>query len=156
MSRIDDIKAFAQRRDYEQLQKEKEREEKASRLIGIILNLRGRIGELLDTATACLKNGIKISCYSDKDKDFVADSISHRIGFFMVFPTDKQVYTLCIKGGGCCGQYDFYTDGIKVYEKHRDNNELKTPSIYFMEKFVNGFDEFERRFYEYVDSVVKG
>lgn len=155
MSRIDNIKAFAIRKQEEEQRKKVEETIEIGCLIGEIKDLQPRIQELLETATVCLESGIKlINVYDDK-KSFVTDGVGHRIGFYMLCTTDKKVYFMGIKGGGCCGNYNFKTNGIENFEEHIESMHRKDPTISNLKKFLNGFEEFEHRFYNYVDEITK-
>ena len=157
MSRIDEIKAFAMRKEEEQNAKEIALSEKIEDYKSQIRALKPRIDELIETANVCLANGIKLhnQYWEYKDK-LCTDKCSHIVGFVLKWYGETKVYLLGIDGGGCCGKYDFRTDGDKIYEEHEDTRERIEPTIYHLEKFLNGFDAFESKFYAYVDRVIKG
>lgn len=164
MSRIDEIKAYAQRRDENEAKKVVAENEKRTQLKEQILSLAPRIKELIETANACLTNGIEIAAYDkgfDRDLDkrakgtFTTNSISHKLGFVSERRPLSEVYEIGINAGGACGQWNLRTDGNDVYERHEDKNTTRDATIYWMSRFVNEFDEFESDFYSYIDCITK-
>ena len=168
MSRIDDIKAYKQNEELLQADHESKIQPHTKKLINDIQALKPRIDELLETANACLENGIEINAYGSSfyhDMDsyekgtFVTNSISHRVGFVKYRgindSANQQMFCeLGINAGGACGEYNFRTDGDRVYSKHENKPHLKEPSIADMEHFLWDFEKFETSFYAYVDKVI--
>lgn len=89
-----------------------------------------------------------------KDKVFVANGWSHRVGF-MGHTGCAQIRTeiryIGFYSGGSFGPWDFYTDGKIVFEEHEDTHEHRTPTIGDMKEFISEFDKFEERFYTWFD-----
>ena len=148
MNRIKNIKAFATKKQEEEQKKQVETSILYGNLIQTIEDLKPRIKELIETATVCLENGIEI-------EEFVTNYMSHKVGFSMTFPSDKKIYFIGINGGGYCGNYNFRTDGIKIYEEHIDTRHRQDPTISHMKKFLQCFDDFENKFYKYIDTIIK-
>lgn len=162
MSRIDEIKAYAQRRDENEAKKvEKENEQKAM-LEEQVRSLAPRIKELIETANACTINGIEIDAYGKRfdsyyDKreygTFTTNGITHRVGF--VKKGLSAIFELGIDAGGACGEWNFRTNGSDIYEIHEDRTQRRKATIYWMSRFVNEFNEFESDFYNYIDSITR-
>lgn len=160
MSRIDNIKAYAQERVQTEKAREEERQFKCEELTEKIRVLKPRIKELIEVGNACLVNGIEIDkygkrFYSDYDSyekgTFVTNGISHRLGF--VIQRGQAIFEIGFNAGGACGQWDFRTDGNKVYDVHEKTKEHREASLEHMQTFINKFDEFEMAFYRYVDGI---
>lgn len=162
MSRIDEIKAYAQRRDENEAKKVVAENEKKAQLEEQIRSLEPRIKELVETANACLTNGIEINAYGSRFDHyydnrergtFVTNGISHRIGF--VARKGAAIFEMGIDAGGACGEWYFRTNGKDIYEIKEDHTESRQASAYWMSRFVNEFDEFEADFYSYIDSITR-
>lgn len=136
--------------------------------------LSPRINKVWDVANALRHNGFKLG---DEDcnglGNFETDGIYHRLGFYYkgnpywgLIPIDG----FGIQGGGCDGSSVYmdryanifwcggildvntinnldYRVSIPAYDCGHINGKLV--------KILNGFDEFERKFYEYAESVIK-
>lgn len=131
-------------------------------LINEIQKLYPRIKDLYEiiqhTAEIKINNGM-----------FFTDGISHDIGFYV----DKIVIgaLLCqnnncyapekyfgIRGGGCCGG-DLrinVDDGSISYVEHNTNKNIDITeyySIYYMKSIINGFDNYEKKMYDYIQNL---
>lgn len=149
MSRIDNIANFAQKREAEVDAKKRQAEEREEFLKQTILGWHDRIQELIDTANACVKHGIKIDHDRINDRDyehnyFITDGCSHILGFEYGYgcTTIKRIGK---RGGGCC-HFNVFTDGITIDASGSD-------ILWALERFVENFDKFESMFYAYVDRV---
>lgn len=150
MSRIDNIANFAQRRDDEIAAKKKAAEDKEEFLKQTILGWSNRIKDLIDTANACVKHGIKFYHYDVGGRDydhnyFVTDGCSHILGFELNRYHPSTITRIGKEGGGCC-DFDVYTDGQTITATGNSR-------LWALERFVEAFDEFETKFYAYVDKV---
>ena len=150
MSRIDNIAGFALRRDAEVAAKIKQKEEREVFLKETILGWHDRIQELIDTANACVKNGIVFyhDRANDRDYDgrhFVTDGWCHILGFVFNRHRPETITKIGKEGGGAC-HYDVFTDGKTITATGEDR-------LLALEKFVETFDEFETKFYAYVDRI---
>jgi hypothetical protein len=151
-NRINAIAEFAQKRDMEIANKKKQAEDREEFLKQTILGWSERIQQLIETANACLEYGIKFwhDSASDRNYDhnyFVTDGCSHILGFECNRFHPAQITRIGKEGGGCC-YYDVFTDG-KTIEATGDDR------LWALEKFVGNFDEFETKFYAYVDKICK-
>lgn len=149
-SRIDAIAAFAQRRDDEIAFKQKQAEDREEFLKQTILGWSDRIQQLIDTANACIEHGIEFYHYFSSDRNydrgyFRTDGCSHILGFEFNPYHPTTITRIGKEGGGCC-HYDVYTDGNTIMATGDDR-------LWALEKFVETFDEFESKFYAYVDKV---
>ena len=162
MNRLDKIKMYKEDKDKKALDKVVEENKVYYDLMGKITELYSRIDELIETANACIENGIEIdkyrknhSSYDDKYTcgTFVSNGITHRVGFIQN-GYRTTITHMGIVNGGACGSLDFYTDGINICSVHEDTKMVKKARIEDMKKFLKGFDEFEKAFYEYVDRIV--
>lgn len=170
MSRIDKIKMYKESEDKKALNNVVEETKEYHTLMGKIVELQPRIAELIETVNACIKNGIEINkyrnshCYSGYDNykqgTFVSNAISHKIGFIQGngvsfgYNPKTPITVMGIVNGGACGKLDFHTNGINAYSVHEDTKEMSKARIKDIKKFLDNFDEFEKAFYEYVDSIV--
>lgn len=82
--------------------------------------------------------------------DFFTDAMTHKVGFVQASITSKEIIGVGFETGGCCGVYDFFTDGVAIYDKNRNNGHDREASTEHLEKFIKEFPEFERAFYEYI------
>ena len=83
--------------------------------------------------------------------DFFTDAMTHKVGFVPTSFTDKSIIGVGFEGGGCCGQYDFFTNGSVICDKNRDNGHDREASTEHLEKFIEKFPEFEKAFYDYIE-----
>ena len=67
----------------------------------------------------------------------------------------KEIKYLGIIGGGCCGNYDFYTNGTEIFLKHEDNGTCKEAELKYLNDFLEEFDAFEEAFYKWIDSMAE-
>ena len=84
-----------------------------------------------------------------------ADASTHKVGFAPNSLISREIIGVGFKGGGCCGQYDFFTDGVAIYDRNRDNGFSREATTEHLEKFIKKFPEFERAFYDYIEKVTK-
>ena len=167
MNRLERIKAYKENKDKENDYNISKEMEEYYKLMAYITSLRPRIAELIETANACLENGIEINKYrcthSDYDNKyergtFVSNAITHKVGFIQgngcSFGYNKRtpITMMGIVNGGMNGCYDLHTNGLDAYY-HCDGKIVKADNRDLL-KFVNGFNKFEKAFYEYVDRVV--
>lgn len=157
MSRIDNIKAYAEEKVLKEQRIEEERRIKCEELTEKIKALKPRIKELIDVGNACLVNGIAITGQAWGGHEgydthqFITNCWSHLVGF--VQSGKSAIFEMGIDAGGACGKWDFRTDGDRVYDVHEETKEHRGASLEHMQKFINRFDEFEESFYRYVDGI---
>jgi hypothetical protein len=156
-NRVNSIAEFAQRRESEKIAKEKALQQQIEDYISQIRKLKPRIDELITVGNACLQHGIELTGHAWGGHEgydthqFFTNCWSHLVGF--IHNKDNTITHLGIYAGGACGKYDFFTDGVEVYDRHEETCQKVTPAIYHLKRFVEKFDEFEREFYAYVDKV---
>ena len=156
MSRIEEIKAYKIRKIEEEKQAEIKELNEIDELIGKVQELRPRIEELIETANVCVENGIPLSNqYWGYKERLITDSYYHTVGLVQNW-ANKKFYYVGFDGGGACGKYDFRTDGFDVFDEDEDTREPKLPSKKHLTKFLERYDEFETKFYAYVDKIIKG
>lgn len=167
MSRIDNIKKFAQKREEDNIAKEKAITNQIEEYKEKIKSLKPRIDELISVANACLENGIEInaehksfSTYLDKWEcgTFCTNGISHKIGFVWQYRNNKfinKIEAMGIDGGGANGEHYLRTDGSFVISRvgRGYDDKCKEPDLYQLKRFVETFDDFETAFYKYVDKI---
>ena len=83
--------------------------------------------------------------------DFFTDAMTHKVGFVPTSFNNKAIIGVGFEGGGCCGQYDFFTDGSVICDKNRDNGFSREATTEHLEKFIERFPKFERAFYDYIE-----
>ena len=155
MSRIDNIKNFAQKREEDKVVKELAAQQRIEDYKKQIIALKPRIDEIIEVGNACRENNIPIACdcgcHQGYDTHyFYTNGWSHLLGFVDEVKNGRRtsITKLGIQGGGCC-HYDLKTDGITVDVSGSDTE-------YVLKRFVNEFDEFETEFYKYIDGVTQG
>lgn len=164
VERINAIKAFHEKQVAEKNAEKLTKEEEKAQLVRVVMASKARIDELLLIANECLKNGIEIDAYGkslSRYKDtrengsFITNGITHKIGFVKSMKA-SQITELGIDGGGCCGPWDFRTDGKNVYSvsnKGYAKGLVSEPTLEHLLQFVSGLSEFESAFYDYVDKI---
>ena len=156
MNRVDKIVNFAAKKELEKLEKAAEKEHLIEYTKGLIRALKPRIDELLEVGNACLEHNIPLEGkawggHEGYDTNqFITNSWSHLLGFVAYrSPSNRNKIVfkqLGIMGGGACN-YNLKTDGTTI--------EVDGDVLWVLKHFVEKFDEFEREFYSYVDSVVE-
>ena len=109
-------------------------------------NYGERTRELIIVANELIKNGFPLG----KDDCFTSNSITHDFGF-VVCGCSKfnniMIYGIGFEGGGVCG------DSLYITE----NNTIIFGEYFYKrvsgKDWIDAFDEFEDKFYKYVDSL---
>jgi hypothetical protein len=147
--RIARIKAFKAKQDDEAAAKARAKIAQREELFAQIRALKPRIDALLTVGTACAQNGIPLEPQSrwghNETYDFghfISNSYSHLLGF--IYCKHQCFEHIGIRGGGVC-DYELETDGDYIHVEGNEN--------YVMKRFINEFDTFESKFYEYVDKI---
>lgn len=162
MNRIQNIKAFAMKKEAENMLKEANEQIELNRLAYEIEGLWDRAKELIEVANACLENGIDfrkdrkclhVGKIYDTPEYFVSSAISHQVGFGAYSHGPVTFGTLCInhfnaisKRGGGASEYELDLCDGKVYYSGPD-------AKFAMERFLANFDEFETAFYAWIDNL---
>ena len=159
LNKIEDYKKqTAERAEQERVAEEHHRQS----LLDQIRVMKPDIDNLIKVAEAAREAGIPLQVSFDRfdssyeKGDFFTDAMTHKVGFVPTSFTDKSIIGVGFEGGGCCGQYDFFTDGSAICDKNRDNGHDREASTEHLEKFIEKFPEFERAFYNYIEKVTGG
>ena len=152
LNKIENYKtATAERAEQERIAAEHHRQ----RLLDQIRVMKPDIDNLIKVAKAAQEAGIPLKVgYMDnhtyENGDFFTDAMTHKVGFVQASITSKEIIGVGFETGGCCGVYDFFTDGVAIYDKNRNNGHDREASTEHLEKFIEKFPEFERAFYDYI------
>lgn len=153
LNKIENYKtATAERAEQERIAAEHHRQ----RLLDQIWVMKPDIDNLVKVAKAAQEAGIPLKVgymanHTYENGDFFTDATTHKVGFVPISFNNKIIIGVGFEGGGCCGQYDFFTDGFAIYDRNRDNGFSRKASTEHLEKFIKEFPEFERAFYDYIE-----
>ena len=125
------------------------------RLFDQIQVMKPDIDNLVKVAKAAQEAGIPLKVgymvdHTYENGDFFTDAMTHKVGFVQASITSKEIIGVGFETGGCCGVYDFITDGVVIRDKNRSNGHDREASTEHLEKFIKEFPEFERAFYDYI------
>ena len=130
-----------------------------TQLLDQIWVMKPNIDNLIKVANAAREVGIPIQVkfpntnFTYENGDFIADAMTHKIGFIPSSLTSERIIGVGFEGGGYCGNYDFFTNGLAVLDRNHDNGRDKPASTEHLEKFIEKFPEFEKAFYDYIGKV---
>ena len=154
LNKIENYKtATAERAEQERIAAEHHRQ----RLLDQIRVMKPDIDNLVKVAETAREAGIPLEVSfvhfdsSYEMGDFFTDATTHKIGFVPTSFNNKTIIGVGFEGGSYCGQYDFFTDGVAIYDRNRDNGFSRDASTEHLEKFIEKFPEFERAFYDYIE-----
>lgn len=124
-------------------------------LLDRIRVMKPDIDNLIKVAKAAQEAGIPLKVgymvdHTYENGDFFTDAMTHKVGFVQASITSKEIIGVGFETGGCCGVYDFITDGVVIRDKNRSNGHDREASTEHLEKFIKEFPEFERAFYDYI------
>lgn len=124
-------------------------------LLDRIRVMKPDIDNLVKVAKAAQEAGIPLKVgymvdHTYENGDFFTDAMTHKVGFVQASITSKEIIGIGFETGGCCGVYDFITDGVVIRDKNRSNGHDREASTEHLEKFIKEFPEFERAFYDYI------
>lgn len=152
MSRVDNIKRYAERREQAKIDSENLSAKRIEEYKAKIKELEPRIAEILAVGEACRRSGIPLTGSSFGGHEgydthqFISNGWSHVTGFISEGPDDKPFTRIGKIGGGAC-DWNLKTDGNTIFVDGRIE--------YVLKKFLDEFDEFETKFYEYVDKITE-
>ena len=153
MSRVDNIKRYAERREQAKIDSENLSAKRIEEYKTKIKELKPRIDELLAVGNACRENGIPLegnSIWGGHEgydiHQFISNEWSHVTGFISEGSDDKPFTRIGKVGGGAC-DWNLKTDGNTIFVDGRIE--------YVLKRFLDEFDEFEAKFYEYVDDITE-
>ena len=128
-----------------------------TQLLDQIWVMKPDIDNLIKVANAAREVGIPIQVkfpdtnFTYENGDFIADAMTHKIGFIPSSLTSERIIGVGFEGGGYCGNYDFFTNGQAVLDRNHDNGRDKPASTEHLEKFIEKFPEFKKAFYDYIE-----
>ena len=152
LNKIENYKtATAERAEQERIAAEHHRQS----LLDQIRVMKPDIDNLVNVAKAAQEAGIPLKVgymanHTYENGDFFTDAMTHKVGFVQASITSKEIIGVGFEAGGYCGVYDFFTDGVAIYDKNRSNGHDREASTEHLEKFIEKFPEFERAFYDYI------
>lgn len=159
LNKIENYKAqTAERAEQERIAEKHHRQ----RLLDQIRVMKPDIDNLIKVAKAAQEAMIPIQVkfpytnFSYENSHFMTDAMTHKVGFVKDLWTNKVIIGVGFEGGGCCGEYDFFTDGSTIYDRNRDDGRYREASTKHLEKFIEKFPEFERVFYAYIEKITGG
>ena len=159
LNKIENYKAqTAERAEQERIAAEHHRQS----LLDRIRVMKPDIDNLVKVAETAREAGIPLivscDCFNPSYErgDFFTDAMTHKVGFVPTSFNNKAIIGVGFEGGGCCGQYDFFTNGSVICDKNRDNGHDREASTEHLEKFIEKFPEFEKAFYDYIEKVTGG
>lgn len=153
LGKIEDYKKqTAEKAEQERIAAEHRRQS----LLDRIRVMKPDIDNLVKVAKAAQEAGIPLKVgymanHTYENGDFFTDAMTHKVGFVQASITSKEIIGVGFEGGGCCGQYDFFTNGSVICDKNRDNGHDREASTEHLEKFIEKFPEFEMAFYDYIE-----
>ena len=153
LNKIENYKtATAERAEQERVAAEHHRQS----LLDQIRVMKPDIDNLVKVAKAAQEAGIPLKVgymanHTYENGDFFTDAMTHKVGFVQASITSKEIIGVGFEAGGYCGVYDFFTDGVAIYDKKRDNGHDREASTEHLEKFIKKFPEFEKAFYDYIE-----
>ena len=152
LNKIENYKtATAEKAEQERVAAEHHRQS----LLDRIRVMKPDIDNLMKVAKAAQEAGIPLKVgymanHTYENGDFFTDAMTHKVGFVQASITSKEIIGVGFEAGGYCGVYDFFTDGVAIYDKNRNNGHDREASTEHLEKFIEKFPEFERAFYDYI------
>lgn len=144
---------------------------KTQKALSKVENLKTRISDIITLANKCIDEGIDFPKGTDMAEfgygtnkssyNFLADGITHHVGFMDCHKGywregEKHYNTIKYLGiveGGCCGVWDFYTNGTETFLKNEKDKTIKEAELKYLNNFLNEFDIFEKAFYKWIDSL---
>ena len=128
-----------------------------------IKSLASRLAELIKIGDALIENGIsfgkRTKAIIGYDEEFITNGITHKLGFYFKYSKDNSpMIGIGIKGGGCCGRdlaVNKEGDMVVKIDPHYHSYMYFGFNDYCnkCKQFLENFDEFEKRVYEYVDNL---
>lgn len=149
ISRVANIEKLANQKEKEKVNAEELKLKRIENYKEKIRALKPRIDELIEVGNSCLDNNIPL-IKSDstgfkesyENHQFISNSWSHLVGFIQGKPITKVGKI----GGGAC-DWNLTTDGVTI--------EVSGNVEYVLKNFLDNFDTFETKFYEYVDKITE-
>lgn len=151
MDRMKQLEAWKMKKDLEERVKADLAAEHEKNVVAEIEALWPRAKEVIDLYNACLANGMKFPSPTGNDwtNPFYSNAWSHWLGVGRVNKDQCRgadtfpVNAISIRGGGACHYEVDLADGVLNYEG-RD-------AMRRLDNFVNEFNKFETKFYDWFD-----
>lgn len=159
---LERINNVADARDKELARKVEDRRTRLNAKVMAINALGPRIKNMLDIAKTMWERripiGHKMPAMIGIHSDLVTDGIDHRLGFYVDSKREWSLfdyrtgypYAFGIEGGGCSGY------GLEIDDKGiivRGMPDRYGSAEDKMDYVIEHFDEFERKFYDYIESL---
>ena len=146
LNKIENYKtATAERAEQERIAAEHHRQS----LLDRIRVMKPDIDNLVKVAETAREAGIPLQVSFDRFDssyergDFFTDATTHKVGFVPTSFKNKAIIGVGFEGSGCCGQYDFFTDGSVICDRNRHNGHDREAGTQHFERFIEKFAEFE-------------
>ena len=168
MDRIAKINAYAEKRDNEMHEKLMQKETHLLQMLNEVKALAPRLRELMEVGKALCANGIPLGPKTDRldiTAEFLSNGWSHRVGFIgrCDFRTGRSTIAgFGIVGGGACGSDLYFNEDGEISDLFPDvgngpvgtrGNKWKDSDIAHLERFLSEFGAFEKKVYNFVDSL---
>lgn len=162
--RFNIIKNKANRDRQEKIDKETAVKNRRKDLMEQIKEISDRIQDIIALANSCNENSVKIpEDRYDKESgakygyphEFIAEGICHHVGLIRTWGLygSGTYQFIGIVNGGCCGQYDFWTNGYRSFGRHEETHIETEPRISDLEHFLKEYPSFEKAFLNWIDSL---
>jgi hypothetical protein len=151
LERLSKIEAYGKKKEDERVDALIKQNKKIAELEEKIASLSDEINELITVGNACVKHNIRIKLpiveHGGYEKhNFVTDGITHILGF--EWPRNGEKITrIGIQGGGACTK--------EIFVDKEGNIDIRGHKEYSLQSFVDNFEEFKEKFYDYVDNLIK-
>lgn len=151
--RLNNIRKYKQKQEEKERMEELKKENDREYFLEKVQELNERISDLLDTAIMCKECGISLTCSykrTYKNNDFIADRITHKLGFVSDFK-NGEYNGIGVLGGG------YYNYDLMIIKSDNQFKVIETGDDiqYARNTFIKHFEDFETMFYAYVDRVVR-
>lgn len=128
-----------------------------------IKELAPRIDVLLDIAKSLLENNIpigkRVKAFIGYDEELVTEGINHKLGFYFTYKDRHRCLVgIGIAGGGCCGHdlaVNAFGNMVVSIDPNYNSYQYDGYSDFCCKckQFLNDFDDFEKRVFQYVDNL---
>lgn len=136
------IKQAVEKRELNNIIRKRGQEMELAHYLKEIKSLKLKIKELLKVERLLISNRFAYN-------ELCTDSWAHKVGFAL----GKNA--LGVYGGGACGEFDLLVNekGVALMRGCKGTREPNYNDLWFLERFVNDFAEFEFRVKQFVKSL---
>lgn len=163
-NRLDKIANIGKQKVDAAVAEQQRKEDTIARYAVEIKALAPRIEKLMQVGQALLKNDIPLGKQTKNicgsyDDEFVTNGLSHHLGFYFSHgKNNSPLLGIGIEGGGCCGRslaVNEKGDMVVKIDPHYHSYQYFGYNDYCgkCKKFLDNFDSFEKRVYEYIDNL---